>query len=136
MSNQPAILYVEDDSRSVKVMDVLLTKRMGLSHVTIMEDSANFLERVQTLTPKPDVIFLDIHVEPHNGFAMLKMLRDSGEFDNSRIVALTASVMNEEVVQLRQAGFDACLGKPVDMDTFPDVLNRILNGESLWHIIS
>jgi CheY-like chemotaxis protein len=52
------------------------------------------------------------------------------------VVALTASVMNEEVEQLRAAGFHSCLAKPIDIDTFPDVLNRILDGESVWRILA
>jgi CheY-like chemotaxis protein len=69
-----AILYVEDDPRSRKVMNLLLRGSMGLSDVTILEDSEDFLKKVLALNPVPEVIFLDIHVAPHNGFEMLKML--------------------------------------------------------------
>ena len=134
MQQELAVLYVEDEVRSRKVMHMLLKGRMGLPNVTIFEDSANFLQRVQALDPKPQVVFLDIHVQPHNGFEMLRMLRKSRDFDHTRIVALTASVMSEEVEQLQLAGFDGCLSKPVDMDTFPDTLGRIVRGEDIWSI--
>ncbi len=134
MSDQPVVLYVEDDPQSRKVMQMLLERRMALQHVIILENSRNFREVVSALHPKPTVVFLDIHVEPHNGFQMLEILR---EFDWSRrvpIVALTASVMNEEILQLRAAGFDGCLAKPIDLHTFPDKFNRILGGELVWYI--
>ncbi len=75
-------------------------------------------------------------MEPYNGFEMLAMLRQSQRFSDTPIVALTASVMNEEVQQLQTSGFDGCLAKPIDMDTFPDTLYRILNGEHIWRIFS
>ena len=42
----------------------------------------------------PDVIFLDIHIEPIDGFAMLKLIRQSATFQATKVIALTASVMN------------------------------------------
>ena len=134
MNGQPTILYVEDEPRSRKVMRMIATGT-GLSNVIIFEDSADFLPRVQSLPSKPDVILLDIHVKPYSGFEMLEMLRQSGQFEHTPIVAITASVMNEEVAQLRTAGFDGCLAKPLDMDTFPDTLDRIIGGEMIWRII-
>lgn len=136
MSNQPVVLYVEDDIQSRRMMDMLLKGRMKLSSVTILEDSEQFIDRVNALNPKPDIILLDIHMKPYNGFEMLTMLREFEWAQNIPIVALTASVMNEEVHQLRQAGFDGCLGKPIDIVTFPDMFNRILDGESIWRILS
>jgi len=49
---------------------------------------------------------------------------------------MTASVMNEEVHRLRTCGFDGCLAKPIDFDSFPEALNRILSGEKIWRIVS
>jgi CheY-like chemotaxis protein len=134
MNNQDfALLYVEDDPRSRKVMR-MITNDMGLSNVIIFEDSTDFATRVNELGFKPDVVFLDVHVKPYTGFEMLEMLRQSSQFDGIPIVAMTASVMNEEVHQLRTAGFDGCLAKPLDMDTFPEILNLIISGERVWRI--
>jgi CheY-like chemotaxis protein len=133
---QPAILYVEDEPLSRKLMGMLLQGRMGLPHVVMFEDSENFLERVEALTPRPDVIFLDIHVQPYDGFEMLDMLRTLPWISDTRVVALTASVMNEEVQKLRSAGFHGCLAKPLDMTNFPETLARILSGERIWRVVS
>jgi CheY-like chemotaxis protein len=132
MDKQPAVLYVEDHPQSRKLMSILLKGRMKLPHVTIFEDSQNFLEQVNNLDPKPDVIFLDIHVQPYSGFEMLAMLRELGWTKEVPIVALTASVMNEEVQQLKTVGFSGCLSKPLDVNTFPDILERIMHGEKVW----
>jgi CheY-like chemotaxis protein len=135
MNDQPAVLYVEDDPHSRKLMQMLLKGRLKLPNVVILEDSTDFLARVDTLDPKPDIIFLDIHVKPYDGFEMLEMLHQFEWFSGTPVVALTASVMNEEVRRLRLAGFSGCLAKPIDLPTFPEMLARILEGETIWRIV-
>jgi CheY-like chemotaxis protein len=129
-----SVLYVEDDPMSREVMDMLLTYQMQLPRVTIFEDSQNFMERVRALPVPPDVILLDIHVKPLTGFEMLRQLRDA-EFSEATIVALTASVMNEEVEQLKKAGFDGVIAKPVNLDAFPRIWEHILKQEPVWGIL-
>jgi CheY-like chemotaxis protein len=135
MTDRPTILYVEDDAHSRRLMSMLLHGRMQLAHVTLLEDSRDFVARVAALTPAPDLILLDIHVQPLSGFEMLALLRQMPAFARTPIVALTASVMSEEVQKLRAAGFDSCLAKPIDLETFPELLRRILAGETIWSIL-
>jgi CheY-like chemotaxis protein len=129
------VLYVEDDMLSRKVMELLLTRALGFKHVTIFENSVNFVQRLEAISPKPELVFLDIHMLPISGFEMLKLLRAHPAFKDTQVVALTASVMNEEVEQLRHAGFDGVIAKPIDQDTFSDTLTRILNRELVWNIL-
>lgn len=136
MPNDVTVLYVEDDPLSIEVMEFLLREDMGLSDVFIWDSSADFVTRVETLVPKPDVIFLDIHMRPHNGFEMLNFLRQMNGYGATPIVAMTASVMNEEVQTLRTAGFSGAIGKPIDQIEFPELFERILRGEAVWHITS
>jgi CheY-like chemotaxis protein len=117
-------------------MQLLLVCQMGLSDVTLFEDSSDFLNRVEQIQPKPDVILLDIHVRPHTGFEMLEMLQNENQWQNVPVVALTASVMNEEVLKLRQVGFNGVVAKPIDLDSFPDILHRVLEGEEVWNAAS
>ncbi len=134
MDIQPVILYVEDEVRSRKVMQ-MITMDPGLRNVVIFEDSTDFLARLEALKPRPDLIFLDIHMKPYSGFEMLKLLRTSKPFDPVPVVAMTASVMNEEIYQLRVAGFSGCVAKPIDIEAFPEVLERLLRGEEIWRIV-
>jgi len=128
-----SILYVDDDTLSLMVMRLLLVNHMRVPHVTLFENSENFLQRVGSIPVKPDVILLDIHLKPLSGFEMFKLLRENGYAD-STIIALTASVMNQEVIQLKTAGFDGVISKPVNVDGFPDLLERIRNKEQVWAI--
>jgi CheY-like chemotaxis protein len=65
---------------------------------------------------------------------MLAMLRADPQYRDAKVIALTASVMSEEVEQLRNSRFDGAIGKPLRASTFPDLLARILNGEAVWSV--
>lgn len=136
MNAQPVIVYVEDDPESRSIMALLLHDLMGLEHFTIFPDSQNFLERVAALPVPPDIFLLDIHVQPYTGFEMLALLRDLPAYRDTPVVALTASVMNEEVQKLRDVGFNGVIAKPLDMDLFPVVLERLLRGERIWYVLN
>lgn len=135
MFNQHAYLYVEDDSLSREIMTMLMENVLGVESLVVFSDSRDFLKRVEALTRKPDVFMLDIHVRPHDGFEMLKLLRGQTAYAGSKIIALTASVMNEEIERLRTNGFDGAIGKPLSISTFPDLMKRILDGETIWHVV-
>lgn len=129
----PVFFYVEDEANSRDIMRLFL-ESMGHSHITIWPNSVNFEQQLATLDPVPDVFFLDIHVLPYDGFDMLSMIRAQPHLAHRPIIALTASVMSEEVARLKQAGFDGVIAKPLDLDVFPDLINHILAGDQVWHI--
>jgi CheY-like chemotaxis protein len=131
---QPVFLYVENDELSREVMKALLTRSLGYDDVAMFESSANFVDRLEGLSDKPDIIFLDIHMEPLDGFAMLRMIRAHVDLHGVPVVALTASVMSEEIRRLRDAGFDGVIAKPINYDTFPNALQRLLSGQQVWNI--
>jgi CheY-like chemotaxis protein len=128
-------LYVEDDPRSREVMNLLMTKAMRVKNLIIFEDSANFDSRLKELDQRPDVFLLDIHVLPYDGFGMLDMIRRNPELKDAKVIALTASVMNEEVDAMQARGFDGAIGKPLSISTFPALIERVVKNEAVWHIV-
>ncbi len=134
MIDNPIFVYVEDDPLSRQVMQMLLVRALGYKQLTILEDSTDFMQRVEALAPRPNVFFLDIHMQPLNGFSMLDMLRQHDAFRSAVVIAATASVMNEEVNRLRTAGFNGVIAKPVIQREFPGILKRILAGQEVWTI--
>jgi CheY-like chemotaxis protein len=132
--NIDCLLCVEDDFSNRLVMKLLVEKTLNVKRYAIFEDSANFLSRVRNLPKRPDIILLDIHVSPLNGFQMLQEIRGDSVYFTTKVVALTASVMNEEVERLRKSGFDGAIGKPISLSTFPITIERIMNGESIWQL--
>lgn len=127
-------LYIEDDRLSRDVMETILRDMMSVTSYTIWENSENFLNRLESLEPAPDVFLLDIHMKPIDGFEMLSLIRAQPKFKDRTVYALTASVMNEEVQQLKVVGFDGVIGKPLDADTFPDLFEVMEARQAIWKI--
>jgi len=131
--HEAIFLYVENDELSREVMKTLLVRVLGYQQVIILESSTNFEEELAKISPKPTVIFLDIHMEPMDGFEMLRLIHQQADYQKIPVVALTASVMNEEIRKLRESGFDGVIAKPLNYESFPRTLQRILNGEEVWN---
>jgi CheY-like chemotaxis protein len=134
MFNDYTYLYVEDDPLSREIMHVALTEIMKVENYTILENSADFMKRVKAMPTQPNIVLLDIHMEPHNGFEMLEMLRADEAYNTVIVIALTASVMNQEVQRLHESGFNGAIGKPLDVVIFPELIQRIIDGEEVWYI--
>ena len=135
MKLQPAVIvYVEDDEPSIFVMKMILERVMNLKNTYILRSSRDFLPQVKGLGVIPDLFLLDIQMRPYDGFELLSMLRSDAQFAQSKVVALTASVMNEQVARLKESGFDGAIAKPLNIDLFPQLIKNILNGESVWYI--
>ncbi|MCA9903146.1 MAG: response regulator [Anaerolineae bacterium] len=133
----PVVLYVEDDALSREIMEFYLENAMGFSRneqIHVFENSQDFVPRLNNLPAKPDIVLLDIHMQPINGFEVLSQLRSQPGFEHTPVVALTASVMNEEIAMLRNAGFNGCIAKPINQATFADNLQKVLEGETIWQI--
>jgi CheY-like chemotaxis protein len=134
MFDQYSYLYVEDDPNSREIMQMLMENVMDVRSLSVFDDSKDFFQRLKSLRGSPDVILLDIHVKPYDGFEMLNLIKADPAYDDSKVIALTASVMNEEVTKLRTSGFDGAIAKPVSIQTFPDMIARILAGETVWYV--
>ena len=134
MRDEQVYLYVEDDPLSREALQIVLRRVMGAERVYIFPDSVEFMSRIKALPDRPNIILLDIHLQPYSGFELLKMLREDPDYRAARVIALTASVMNEEVELLKQSGFDGVIGKPIQVATFPNLMKLVSNGELIWHI--
>jgi CheY-like chemotaxis protein len=133
-SKQPILVYVEDDENSLLVMKMVVERVMGLPTLYVLKSRADFVQQVKGLGVVPDVFLLDIQMKPYDGVELLSMLRADPQFKFSKVVALTASVTNEEVSLLNSGGFDGAIAKPLNIEVFPDLIAKIMDGESVWYI--
>jgi two-component system cell cycle response regulator DivK len=77
---------------------------------------------------------MDIRLPYEDGFSALRKIRAHQPLKNTLVVAVTAEASSEQLEKSRQQGFDGFLGKPLDMDRFPDQIRRILNGDPVWEL--
>lgn len=132
---QPVLVYVEDDEASIIVMKAIVERVMKLQTLHVLQNSADFVQQVKQLEVTPDIFLFDIQMDPYDGFDLLSMIRDDPQFNSSKVVALTASVMSEEVARLKRSGFDGAIAKPLNIEVFPDLIAKIIQGESVWYIV-
>jgi two-component system cell cycle response regulator DivK len=81
---------------------------------------------------KFEVVFLDLEFPNHSGFDLVKKLKKDKRLQATPIIAY--SVHTSEINEVRTAGFDGFIGKPLSVDQFPNQLRRILSGESVWEV--
>jgi CheY-like chemotaxis protein len=125
-------VYLEDNVDSIMLMELLFPLE-GMA-LRSFSNSEAFMEKILALPVVPELFMLDIHVPPLSGFEVLKLLREHPKYKDVPVIALTASVMNEEVSRLRAAGFSGVLPKPVDVNSFADYVRRIRGGEVIWGV--
>ena len=134
VGKMPSFLYIEDHPASRLVMELLLKNVMGSCELTMLSDSQNLLQALGEVGKTFDVIFLDLHIAPLDGFEIHALLRQQPQFQDAKIVALTASFLPEEFHQVRNAGFDGLIGKPLNHETFLSYVQQLLRGEMVWEM--
>ncbi len=125
------ILVVEDNVSNF----VLIARMLGYMgiHCEWKTSGYEVVEYADTL-PRLDLILMDIRLPYEDGYGALRKIRASTALKDTRVVAVTAEASLEQMTKARTAGFDGFLGKPLDMDRFPDQIRRILAGESVWEL--
>jgi signal transduction histidine kinase/CheY-like chemotaxis protein len=125
---QGTVLVVEDNKVNQKVAQRLL-ERMGLS-VAIADNGELGVQAY--LAGGVDLILMDVQMPVLDGYAATHRIR---ELEQERggmrvpIVALTADAMSQHSEMCKQAGMDAYLSKPIEIDRLRAVLQQILTRE-------
>jgi two-component system, cell cycle response regulator DivK len=131
MPAEKTVLVVEDNVSNF----VLIARMLGFLgiHCEWKTSGYEVVEYADTL-PKLDLVLMDIRLPYEDGYGALKKIRQAGRLKNIPVIAVTAEASLEQMDKARQAGFNGFLGKPLDPDRFPDQIQRILNGESVWEM--
>jgi CheY-like chemotaxis protein len=130
---QLTILLVEDNPR-----DVRLTQRAfaqaDMSHdLRVVRDGDEALDYLHRegqykepqLSPRPDLILLDLNLPRMNGHELLDFLKQDQRFRQIPIIVLTTSGRPDDVRLAYEAGANAYLLKPVEFARFTDVMEQL-----------
>jgi two-component system cell cycle response regulator DivK len=116
------VLIVEDNEKNLKlVRDVLQVKGYSTLEAGTAEDGIRLAHE-----RKPDLILMDIHLPGISGIDALKILRADAATAAIPVIAVTASVMQQDRKQITEAGFDAYVGKPINIREFLDAVRSML----------
>jgi two-component system cell cycle response regulator DivK len=116
------ILIVEDNPRNMKlVRDVLQVKGHSTLEATNAEDGI-----VLANEKMPELILMDIQLPGMNGIQALANLRANPATAKIPVIAVTASVMQQDRKLITEAGFDGYIGKPINLMEFLQTVNAQL----------
>ncbi len=131
MVTNAVVLVVEDNVSNF----VLIARMLGFLgiHCEWKTSGYEVVEYADTL-PKVDLILMDIRLPYEDGYGALRKIRLSPRLKSVPVVAVTAEASKEQMDKARKSGFDGFLGKPLNPDHFPDQIQRILAGDSVWEM--
>jgi two-component system, cell cycle response regulator DivK len=116
------ILIVEDNDKNLKlVRDVLQVKGYATVEAGNAEDGI-----VLARERGPDLILMDIQLPGMSGIEAIGVLRAEPATAAIPVVAVTASVMPQDRNKITEAGFDAYIGKPINLKEFLDTVRTML----------
>ncbi|MEA2662848.1 MAG: hypothetical protein QOH08_2420 [Chloroflexota bacterium] len=101
------ILLVEDDSLNIELFEAALESEGH--RVSVERDG--IAGQMRALSESFDLILLDIQLPRRTGLEVCRGLRSAGV--ETPIVALSASVLRDEVARTTEAGFTEFLAKPI-----------------------
>ena len=106
------VLYAEDEA----VIRQVTARRLAEAGARVVEatDGADALARMAALTP--DLLLLDLQMPGLDGLGVLRKLRAGGKALRFPVVVLTSHIAGPQVAEAREAGADAVLTKPVQIE--------------------
>ena len=119
------VLIVEDNEKNMKLArDVLQAKGYATLEAVTGEEGVRLAKE-----KKPDLVLMDIQLPGMDGIAAFKQIRADAHTARIPVVALTASVTPTDRSAIAAAGFDAFLGKPINLKEFLETVKRLVEGK-------
>ena len=118
------VLIIEDNDKNMKLArDVLQAKGYQTLEAVTGEDGVRLAKE-----HVPDLVLMDIQLPGINGIEAFRQLRADPKTARIPVVALTASVTPTDRSAITAAGFDAFIGKPINLKEFLDTVKRLAAG--------
>jgi len=118
------VLVVDDNADAADSLAMLL--RMQGHEVRTAYEGTTALELARAFGP--DVVLSDIGLPGMTGYELAPRLRDLPGLKGALLVALTGYGQEEDRRRVREAGFDAHLVKPADLDALHALLAKPFGG--------
>jgi len=127
------ILLVDDDPAGAELTAAALAE-LGLGANVIKaadgEEALDYLFRRPPHGDAPEappaVVLLDLKMPKVDGHEVLRQIRDDPRLRHTRVVVLTSSDQESDIVRSRALGTDAYLVKPTSIAELIDALGRLL----------
>ena len=121
------ILLAEDNELNREIACELLSE-IGL----VVETAQNGQEAIESIVRRPDyyyeLVFMDIQMPVLNGYEATRKIRNAGKryTDQLPIIAMTANVFQNDILEAIESGMNDHVTKPIDMKVLSGLLRRWL----------
>jgi two-component system response regulator RpaA len=112
-SGRRGILVVDDDPAVVELITEVLS-RDGRFDVKSVNNG--FAAGMQAKEQHPDLIILDVMLPDINGKAVCQLIRSDPTMSDIKIICISGMVEEEKIDELKEAGADDFMHKPLDID--------------------
>lgn len=121
-TTSPKIMLIDDDSRNIFALTAVLKSR-GFACVT----TTSATEGLSLLEAQPGIgiVLLDMMMPEMDGYETLSRIR-KGTRNDIPVIAVTAQAMTGDREKCIQAGADAYISKPINVDELLTLLQRYL----------
>jgi len=117
---KPVIVMVDDEPSFLALVSLWLARDYDLRLFTSGE---GVYEALQDL--KPDLVVLDAHMQPVDGYEVCRRIRQDSRFDLTSVLFLTGAKTDADLMRQIEAGGSGFLTKPIE----PDELRRVIKEE-------
>jgi CheY-like chemotaxis protein len=126
------VLVVEDNVPNFVLIARLLAY-LGVQRCEWKTTGWGVVDFAHTM-PRVDLILMDLRLPHEDGYHALQHIREDDRLKDTRVVVVTAQGSSSELEKARAAGFDGFISKPLDADAFPEQIQHILAGGSVWDL--
>lgn len=128
------ILLVEDSDADVALTRAALSAAKVLVSLDVVMTGEAAIKYLRRAAPyesvsRPDLVLLDIKLPGISGIETLRALKSHETTRNIPVVMLTSSTQDEDILRSYDAHANAYIAKPVDMEAFRTVVQRL---EDFW----
>ncbi len=128
-----AYVIIVDDDPNILFIESEFLEEAGVGRCEMRGSGWQAIDLARS-GQKVDLILLDIGLAYEDGCEVVRKIKEDPELRDILVVAVTAHTDPDDLKRAREAGCDGFIGKPLDRDRFPEQIQRILRGESVWEI--
>jgi CheY-like chemotaxis protein len=130
-SGRPAqVLLVEDNDNDMELTRLAFEMSNLLFRVHHVKDGVDCMaflrkEGEYVDVPTPDLILLDLNMPRKNGREVLTEIMADAIFSYLRVVVLSTSSNDEEILKMYKLGCSSYIVKPVDFERFMEIVRSL-----------
>lgn len=124
------VFVIEDDPMNRAVMLTILQTNGATAQFDPWGDKT--IDKIKALG-SVDLILMDLMLPRGNsGYKVFEELQQQPDLKDIPVVIVSASDPELEIRKARELGFKGFISKPVNHNTLPKLLNKVIDGQEVW----